>query len=93
MPDELIEKSSHPLDYTGDASTIHNRFVDQIFIGALVTWLHKPRGGYGYEVRVPAEVRAIHRTTGRVTIAAALNGGGIKHVVVPLLSLRWRQEP
>jgi hypothetical protein len=84
---------AHPLDYTGDATTIGLRFVDQLFIGALVTWWHVPRGGYGYETPVPAEVRAVHRETCRATIAAKLAKGGTKHVVVKLASLWWPKVP
>lgn len=87
-----VDTKAHPLDYTGDATACGLRFVDQLFIGALVTWLHKPRGGYGYTVSIPAEIRAVHRDTDRATIAAQLKRGGVQHVVVPIRGLRWRSK-
>ena len=48
--------------------------------GRRVTWLHEPRGGYGYVIRVPAVVLKVGPK--RVTIAATLEGGGTKTVAV-----------
>lgn len=44
------------------------------------TWHHKPRGGYGYVIPVPA--RVISETPRRVRIAALLRDGGEKIVSV-----------
>jgi hypothetical protein len=48
--------------------------------GSRVTWLHQPRGGYGYVIPVPATVKRL--TARRVLIAADLASGGTKDVWV-----------
>jgi len=51
-----------------------------------VTWLHKPRGGYGYVIPVPARVVHVYRVN--ALIEAQLKDGGVKVVCVPITSLR-----
>jgi hypothetical protein len=55
-------------------------------VGEHVIWSHVPRGGYGYVWSVPATVVRVGRV--RVTIDAALDGGGTKRIVVAASSLR-----
>lgn len=55
-------------------------------VGEWVIWLHVPRGGYGYTVRVPARVESVGKS--RVRIAAKLQSGGEKIVNVKPASLR-----
>lgn len=38
--------------------TVDTGGPDDVFPGARVTWIHVPRGGYGYEVPIPATVVA-----------------------------------
>lgn len=53
---------------------------DDIWPGRLCVWLHTPRGGYGYTIRIPAKV--VERLpNGRVVILAALASGGCTQVV------------
>lgn len=42
-------------------------------VGDRVRWIHRPRGGYGYEVMVPGVVVALHPK--RVTIRVKLRDG------------------
>lgn len=51
-----------------------------------VTWLHKPRGGYGYVIPVPARIVQVYRV--KALIEARLEDGGTKAVLVPIASLR-----
>lgn len=60
--------------------------------GSRVVWLHVPRGGYGYTLSIPAEVVAIHPTTGWVTISAQRQAGGCVKRVVRVSSLRHPPE-
>lgn len=48
--------------------------------GDLVTWLHEPRGGYGYTFRIPA--RVVKLTARRVVIDAQLASGGTRRIAV-----------
>lgn len=48
--------------------------------GDLVTWLRKPRGGYGWTLPTPAVF--ISQTDKRITIEVNLHSGGCKRVAV-----------
>ena len=61
----------------------------QLFRGARVYWVHRPRGGYGYVVRIPATVAIPGRK--RTTIDAELASGKTCRVSVSTVSLRWRR--
>lgn len=43
--------------------------LDWIKPGALATWLHTPRGGYGYAMPVDAEILALHGKTCTIEVA------------------------
>lgn len=77
----------HPQDFTGPAPMRGLRFVDALSRGSRVVWMHRPRGGYGYTIHIPAVV-SIRRTTGRVVIDAEAADGGTKRVTVRAASLR-----
>lgn len=79
--------TSSPND-SGAPDVIASR--DELFCGCLVKWLHKPRGGYGYTVPVPAKVLAVRRTS--ITIAARTKDGREVTRHVPFESLRWTDE-
>lgn len=36
--------------------TVDTGGTEDVFPGRLMLWIHRPRGGYGYEVAVPAVV-------------------------------------
>ena len=57
-----------------------------IHIGDTVIWMHKPRGGYGYMIPVPATVVRIYRVN--VLIEAKLKDGGTKIVTVKRASIK-----
>lgn len=56
--------------------------------GDLVTWLHVPRGGWGFTSSVSGVVVRVGRA--RVTIEVPLRGGGSRTVRVAPTSLRRR---
>lgn len=58
--------------------------------GARVTWLHSPRGGYGFVVRVPAEVVRV-TNNGLVRIRARLERDGIVERTVRAEHLQARE--
>lgn len=67
--------------------TIDTGGRDDIFPGALVLWLHTPRGGYGYTIQVSARVIRVKRD--RVRIAAKRQDGSeVERSVLPE-KLRW----
>jgi len=50
-------------------------------------WLFKPKGGYGYVLRVPCKVREIYRT--RALIWPAMKDGAYgKEIIVSISNLR-----
>lgn len=59
---------------------------DDIWPGRRVVWRHKPRGGYGYVLRIQAVVR--ERDWPRVTIEvnAADGRGGVRKKLVRVLA-------
>ena len=72
--------------------TVDTGGPDDVFVGALLTWLHTPRGGYGYTMPVDAKVVGHgRRPSTRVTIEVerARTGEKVKrHVQAE--NLRWR---
>ena len=54
--------------------------------GQRVTWLHRPRGGYGYSQAIPAVV--VRVTSCRVVIEVPTRAGGSKLVRARPSSLR-----
>lgn len=63
----------------------------QLFVGALVSWLHVPRGGYGYGVHVDAKVVALNLQGNRARIEVAKKDGSTALRDVPVESLYWRK--
>lgn len=56
--------------------------------GDPATWIHVPRGGYGYPINVPVVVLKV--TQKRVLVVAPLRNGGSKEVWVWPKSLKER---
>lgn len=72
--------------------TVDTGGPDDAFPGAVVTWLHVPRGGYGYVFPVDAEVTSHGRAPStRVTIVVATRSGRRVKRSVDAASLRWRE--
>lgn len=64
---------------------------DDVYPGALVTWMHTPRGGYGYTMPVDAEVIAHdRRPSTKVTIEVTTTKGAKVRRIVDVKNLRWR---
>lgn len=63
----------------------------EVFVGALVMWMHTPRGGYGYTVPVPGQVVALNPQGDRATIEVAKSSGAKVRRSVLTGSLRWRE--
>jgi hypothetical protein len=59
-------------------------------VGDSVTWLHQPRGGYGYVIPVNATVTRIGER--QIQIRAERKDGGTKLTYVLPLNLRKRQD-
>lgn len=59
------------------------------FRGALVTWLHAPRGGYGYAMPIDAEVLQCLRG-GRLRIIVTKKDGSRVRRTVLAANCRWR---
>lgn len=47
--------------------------------GDYVTWLHQPRGGYGYILRVPGVVKKVGRVKAQIEVA----------MTTGLMATRW----
>lgn len=63
--------------------TVDTGTPSDVFPGALVTWLHVPRGGYGFAVPTPAKVLSHGRrpaTWVRIEVAAR-DGRNVKRRV------------
>lgn len=63
----------------------------EAFIGALVVWMHAPRGGYGYSCPVPARIVALNPPGDRAIILARKRDGSEVRRSVHVASLRWRE--
>ena len=71
--------------------TVDTGGPDDVFRGALVTWLHVPRGGYGYTMPVDAVVlRHAGRPRTWVQIEVAKANGDKVERRVDAGNLRWR---
>lgn len=68
--------------------TVDTGGPNDIFRGARVVWLHVPRGGYGYEIHVPATVVAVGKHASTIEVITA--DLRVVRRVVPTGSLRWR---
>jgi hypothetical protein len=71
--------------------TVDTGGPDDVFPGAIVTWLHTPRGGYGYTMPVDAKVisHSRHPRT-RVRIEVRKRNGEVVERFVDAANLRWR---
>lgn len=71
--------------------TIDTGGLGDIFPGALVTWLHTPRGGYGYTMPVDAKVIShARRPRTWVRIEVPTRDGRKVERRVDIKNLRWR---
>lgn len=72
--------------------TVDTGGPDDVFPGAAVTWLHTPKGGYGYIMPVDAEVESHARRPGtRVVIKVwSRDKGRFVRRQVDASNLRWR---
>lgn len=64
----------------------------EIFAGALVTWLHTPRGGYGYVIPVDAQVMWLNPQGTKARIEAKKKDGTPVMRTVDIKNLRWRKS-
>lgn len=58
---------------------------DDLQPGSLIVWKHKPRGGWGYTIRVPGVVTSVGRST--VSVDLRLANGTTRHRTVPRSSI------
>lgn len=61
---------------------------DDLFTHCLVTWMHKPRGGYGFVMPIPAKVESWNLRVVTIEIVSATTGKTLRRNVAPA-SLRW----
>lgn len=64
----------------------------EAFIGALVVWMHKPRGGYGYVIPVEAKIVALNLQGDRMVIEVPTANGSRVQRSVGVTALRWRER-
>lgn len=70
--------------------TVDTGGQDDVFPGAIVTWLHRPRGGYGYVCPVEAKVVSnTRRPHARVHIEVTAKDGSKVIRTVQAKHLRW----
>jgi hypothetical protein len=69
--------------------TVDTGGPDDIWPGALVTWLHTPSGGYGYTFPIDAKVLAV-TSKGFVRIEVTTKAGNRRTGRVKAANLRWR---
>jgi hypothetical protein len=62
----------------------------EAFVGALVSWLHVPRGGYGLICPIDAKIVALSLPGDRATIEVSRRDGRKVRRTVHVASLRWR---
>jgi len=62
----------------------------ELFVGALVSWMHVPRGGYGYTIPVDAKVVSLNLHGDLAIIEVARRDGSIVKRRVNTEKLRWR---
>jgi len=71
--------------------TVDTGEISDVFVGALVTWMHVPRGGYGFEMPIDAKVIAYsRRPRTRVKIEVGTKAGRLVTRWVEAKNLRWR---
>lgn len=71
--------------------TVDTGHHGDVFPGALLTWLHIPRGGYGYVLAVDAKVlRHSRRPSTKVRIEVTTRDGEKVARTVDAANLRWR---
>lgn len=63
--------------------TVDTGGTDDVFPGRLMLWMHRPRGGYGYSVPIPAVVvsHAMRPETWVVIEVARRDGSKVKRRV------------
>lgn len=72
-------------------TTVDTGELGDVFPGALVTWLHTPRGGYGYTMPVDAKVLSHAKRPGTwVCIEVTTRQGRKVKRRVDIKNLRWR---
>lgn len=71
---------------------MHEIESHETFVGMLVTWLHVPRGGYGYAVPVDAKVVALNLQGNRAVIEVQTKDGRTVRRRVDLDRLRFRPD-
>lgn len=64
----------------------------EVFVGALVWWMHVPRGGYGFAMAIPARVTLLSLDGTRAVIATQRRDGREMRRRVLTKSLRWRPD-
>jgi hypothetical protein len=64
----------------------------ELFNGALVSWVHKPRGGYGFTIVIPAKIVKLSLDGSRATIEVEHRSGRKVRRSVMHTSLRWRDS-
>jgi hypothetical protein len=64
----------------------------EIFVGALVLWMHTPRGGYGYASPVDARVVGLNLDGTIARIEVARRDGSTVERRVMTENLRWRDD-
>ena len=71
--------------------TVDTGGPNDVFVGALLTWINTPRGGYGYTMPIDAKVLGHDRRPGvRVTIEVKTKAGRVVKRNVQASALRWR---
>lgn len=68
---------------------------NQFQVGQSVTWMWKPRGGYGWECPVKAEIVRIGRKRAQIKVQQRMRGGSDWEDVtrwVPFTSLRAKSQ-
>lgn len=62
----------------------------EVFEGALVFWMHVPRGGYGFTLPVEAKVLTLNPAGTRAKIEVTTKTGRKVQRIVDTENLRWR---
>lgn len=73
-------------------ATVDTGGPDDVFPGRLMTWIHRPRGGYGYEMAIPVTVvEHASRPQTWVAVEIARRDGSLSVRRVDVSSLRERR--
>lgn len=62
----------------------------EVFVGAIVSWAHVPRGGYGFTYPVDAKVIALNLDGTRAKIEVMKRNGDVVTRHVDTTNLRWK---